>query len=109
MLPKQYTLDTAPAPTDSRVRVVVVPGKLLAVRRYSGRWTERNYLANRDELVRIIAAAGLNQLAEPRLARYNSPFSLPFLRRNEVLIEVDRLPAEAASKELELPAATGVH
>lgn len=94
MLPKQYTLDTAPVPTDSRVRVVVVPERLMAVRRYSGRWTESNFVARRDELVRMIAAAGLNQLSEPRLARYNSPLSLPFLRRNEVLIEVDRLPAE---------------
>lgn len=107
MLPKQYTLDTAPAPTDPRVRVVAVPGKLMAVRRYSGRWTESNYLANRDELVRIVAAAGINQLAEPRLARYNAPFSLPFLRRNEILIEVDKLPAEAANLAFPIPTGSG--
>jgi hypothetical protein len=109
MLPKEYNLDTAPAPTDSRVRVVPVPGKLMAVRRYSGRWTENNFRTERDELVRIIVAAGLNQLAEPRLARYNAPFSLPFLRRNEVLIEVDKLPAEAASTTLGSPTANGAH
>ncbi|MEO7387559.1 MAG: heme-binding protein [Gammaproteobacteria bacterium] len=95
MLPKQYTIVTAPAPTDSRVIVVPVAGKLTAVRRYSGRWTESNYLGNRDELVRTLDAAGVIKLSEPRLARYNAPFSRPFLRRNEVLIEVNTVPDEA--------------
>lgn len=93
MLPKQYTLATVPAPTDQRIRVIEVPGKLMAVLRYSGRWTESNYVANRDILLRIIAAAGIKPLSKPELARYNAPFSLPFLRRNEVLIEVDKVPA----------------
>ncbi|MEO7385362.1 MAG: heme-binding protein [Gammaproteobacteria bacterium] len=96
MLPKQYTPDNAPAPTDSRVRVVAIPGKLTAVLRYSGRWTESNFLTKRDELVRILAAAGIKQLTEPRLARYNAPFSLPFLRRNEVLIDVNKVPDQAS-------------
>ncbi len=97
MLPAQYTLDTAPTPTDSRVRIVAMPGKLTAALRYSGRWTESNYHARRDELMRILVAAGIKPLAEPRLARYNAPFSLPFLRRNEVLIEVNKVPAEATA------------
>ena len=92
MLPGQYTPDTAPAPTDSRVSVVAMPGKLTAALRYSGRWTESNYCAKRDELLRILAAAGIKPVAEPRLARYNAPFSLPLLRRNEVLIEVNKVP-----------------
>lgn len=92
MLPRQYALDTAPKPSDPRVRVVAVPGKLMAVRRYSGRWTERNYQENRDALLRVLGAASITPLAEPQLARYNSPFSLPPLRRNEVLVEIDRVP-----------------
>ena len=51
MMPGQYTPDTAPAPTDSRVSVVAMPGKLTAALRYSGRWTESNFCANRDELL----------------------------------------------------------
>lgn len=97
MLPKQYTIDTAPSPTDPRIRVVAVAGKLTAVRRYSGRWTESNYLGNRDELVGILAAAGVRPLSEPRLARYNAPFSLPLLRRNEVLVDVDLVPGATPS------------
>jgi hypothetical protein len=92
MLPRQYTLDTAPVPSDARVRVVAVPGKLMAVLRYSGRWTERNFAVHRDELLQALAAAGINPAGEPQLARYNAPYTLPFLRRNEVLVNVDRLP-----------------
>jgi hypothetical protein len=92
MLPRQYTLATAPVPTDQRIRVVERPGRLMAVWRYSGRWTERSYAVNRDQLLQALKAAGVRPLSEPQLARYNSPFSLPFLRRNEILVEVDRAP-----------------
>ena len=92
MLPRQYTLETAPEPSDPRVRVVPVPGRLMAVLRYPGRWTESNYVAHRDELLRALATAGIRPSGEPRLARYNAPYTLPFLRRNEVSVEIDRLP-----------------
>lgn len=93
MLPRQYTLATAPAPADPRVQVVEVPGRLMAVRRYAGRWTESNFVANREQLLRAIAAAGIRPLSTPELARYNAPFSLPILRRNEILVAVDRVPS----------------
>jgi len=91
-LPKKYTLETAPVPADSRIRIVREPARLFAVLRYSGRWTESNYNASRDELLAALAAAGIGVRGEPQLARYNAPFTLPFMRRNEVLIEVDSLP-----------------
>ncbi|MFZ1625707.1 MAG: heme-binding protein [Gammaproteobacteria bacterium] len=91
-LPKQYTLETAPVPGDSRVRIVSQPARLFAVLRYSGRWTESNYNESRDELLGILAAAGVAVRGEPQLARYNAPFIPPFMRRNEVMIEVDSLP-----------------
>jgi hypothetical protein len=97
MLPAGYTRETAPVPTDERVRIVPVPGRLVAVLRYAGRWTEGNYLARRGELQAVLATAGINPLSEPLLARYNGPFSLPFLRRNEIQVAVDRLPATATS------------
>jgi hypothetical protein len=92
MLPRQYTLETAPVPADSRVRVRAVPGRLVAVLRYSGRWTESNFLEHREDLLTSLSEKGIGTSGEPWLARYNAPFSVPFLRRNEVLVEVDKLP-----------------
>jgi hypothetical protein len=95
MLPGTYTVDTAPVPGDPRVRVSPAPGKLMAVLRYSGRWTEGNYVTHRDELLATLAKAGVRIAGEPVLSRYNGPLSLPFLRRNEVSVEIDRLPRES--------------
>jgi SOUL heme-binding protein len=94
MLPGKYSLETAPVPADPRVRVIPVPGKLMAAIRYSGRWTEGNYVTNRDELLATLAKAGIMSAGEPVLSRYNGPLSIPFLRRNEVSVEIDRLPPE---------------
>ena len=81
-------------PADPRVRVIAVPGTLMAVLRYSGRWTEGNYQTHRNELLASLDRAGIRTAAEPVLSRYNGPLSIPLLRRNEVAVEIDRLPQE---------------
>jgi hypothetical protein len=88
VMPDRFTLDTLPEPVDPRVRLREEPGKLMAVRRYSGRWTEKSYRENETLLLRAVEAAGLKPIAPPVYARYNSPFSLWFMRRNEVMVEV---------------------
>ena len=95
MLPTSYTLETAPIPTDGRVRIAEVPGRLMAVVRYSGRWTERNLLARTDELRAAVAAAKVDAIGDFESAAYDPPYMLPFMRRNEVMVEVNRLPASA--------------
>lgn len=93
VMPKRFTLETLPRPTDPSITLREVPERLLAVRRYSGRWTERNYRENERALLSAVRAAGLTPVSVPVYARYNSPFSLWFLRRNEVMVEVER-PAD---------------
>lgn len=93
VVPSGYTIDTAPQPTDQRVYLRQVPGKLVAAIRYSGRWTQANVEKYQAELEASLAAAGVKALLEPVVARYNGPFTLPFLRRNEIVVAVDRTPA----------------
>ena len=95
MLPTKYTFENAPIPTDSRVQVRAVPGRLFAVLRYSGRWTERNFTTRSTELLKLIDAERIEPMGEIRSALYNPPYTLPFMRRNEVMVAVDRLPASA--------------
>lgn len=88
VVPGEYTLETVPRPRDPRVRIQQVPSRLVAVRRYSGRWRIANYRENESFLLQAVANAGLQTVGEPEYARYNSPFRPWFMRRNEVMIEV---------------------
>lgn len=84
VLPKGVTLATAPDPIDPRVQLRQVPVTTWAVIRYSGAWTEANYLEHLSELTTALEAAGVATQGEPVLARYNSPFTPWFMRRNEI-------------------------
>ena len=89
MMPASYTLDTLPEPVDPNITLREVPSQRIAAVRYSGFWSEKNFLQNKLELISWIERKGLTIVGEPVWARYNSPFSLWFLRRNEVLIPVE--------------------
>jgi hypothetical protein len=97
-LPNKFTLDTAPKPTDSRVSVREVPGRLMAVLRYSGRWTEKNFSGKMSELKEAVELQSLDTVGEMQIALYNPPITPPFMRRNEVMIEVTNLPEAAADR-----------
>jgi hypothetical protein len=95
VMPARFTLETLPRPTDPRVFLREKPARLMAVHRYSGRWSEANYRRHEALLLNAVRAAGLEPIAAPEYARYNSPFSLWFQRRNEVMLEVAPTPAGA--------------
>ena len=88
VMEQKYTLDTLPAPVDSRIRIREKPERIVAVRRYSGGWSESNYRKNEQALLEALNTDRVETTGEPLLARYNGPFTLWFLRRNEILIDV---------------------
>ena len=95
MLPSQYTMETAPVPTDPRVRIRQVPGRLMAVVRYSGRWTAKNFEAKKQLLRSELAGQEVVPVSAIQSALYDPPYTPPFMRRNEVMVEVNRLPDAA--------------
>jgi hypothetical protein len=88
VMPSEYTLDTLPEPADPKVSLRQVPSRRMAAITYSGSWSRERYEKHRALLETFILKKNLQPLGEPVLARYNSPFTLWFLRRNEVLIPV---------------------
>ncbi len=88
-MPSQYTLATLPEPLDPQVRLRELPPARFAVIRYSGRWTDENYEAHLKILRDGMAEAGLSPRAAPVYARYDAPYVPWFVRRNEILIEID--------------------
>lgn len=87
-MPKTYQLDTLPTPNDSRVQLRQVPARKVAVYRYSGGWSESRYNEKLASFRKALENDGLETTGGPVLARFNSPFQLWFLRRNEIWLEV---------------------
>lgn len=92
MLPSEFSLETAPVPTDDRVQIKQIPGRLMAVLRYSGRWTEKNFAEKLSSLQQALERDSIKPRGEFQSAAYDPPFMPPFMRRNEVMVEVDQLP-----------------
>ena len=61
----------------------------MAVRRYSGTWSENRYRDNEDQLLAALDDDSIDVIGDPVFARYNAPFTPWFLRRNEVMVEID--------------------
>ena len=99
VVPRKYTRETVPQPTDPTVRIREVPARSIAAWRYSGRWTEENFRGYERELRTKLAALGLKPVPGDSaiIARYDAPFIPWFMRRNEVLIPLlEPLPAKPA-------------
>jgi hypothetical protein len=90
LMPAEYTLDMLPEPTDERVRLAEEPGRLMASVRYSGTWSKEGYEKNKALLEEYIRRRGLTIAGAAVWARYDPPFMPWFLRRNEVLVPVEK-------------------
>jgi hypothetical protein len=89
VMPSKYTLESLPEPQDSNVALREVPSCTLAAVRYSGTWSKKRYDAQKELLEEFIRNKDLRINGEAVFARYDPPFQLSFLRRNEVLIPVE--------------------
>ena len=93
IVPSEFTADNAPKPTNPAVYLREVPAERVAVVRYSGRWTDANIAQHRQALLKGLSSAGIRPAGEVVTAYYNAPFSLPPLRRNEVMVRIEAFPA----------------
>lgn len=86
-MPASESLQTLPTPKDANVRLRALPARTVAVAKFSGTWGATRFEEKSAELVRELSAAGLQRSGEPPIfARYDPPWTLWFMRRNEVMI-----------------------
>jgi hypothetical protein len=90
VVPRKYTLETAPVPTDPAVHLEEIPERMLAVLRFNGYTPYQRVQEFQQRLMATIEKNGIVTVGEPFLMRYNSPFSLGFWRRNEVAVEIQQ-------------------
>ncbi len=89
-MPATYTLETLPRPNDPAVHIVSVPSQTYGVYRYTGSIDATATETARRELLRLLQGSGWSPTGEPVSWFYDPPWTLPFLRRNEAAVTVER-------------------
>jgi effector-binding domain-containing protein len=87
-MPRSYTLESLPTPTDPRVKIVEVPEKKYAAMRFSGYRTNGRVENIEKILLEALAIDKIEVVGKPSYAGYNAPWTPPWMIRNEVLVEV---------------------
>ena len=92
-MPSSYTMETLPKPLDDRVKLVEVPQRTVAVFQFSGFFdNEDNRAEGRAILQKWLSDnPTYKAVGTPFYAGYDPPFTLPFLRRNEVLLTIEAI------------------
>ena len=90
VMPANYTMETLPKPKNPAVKIKEIAAKRFAVIRFSGWAADESLKRRTEELDAFIKSKNLKPLSVPNYAYYNPPWTLPFFRRNEVMIEIAR-------------------
>ena len=88
VMPLNYKLEEIPEPLDSRIRIQKLPARRLAVIRFKGYARQKSVNEVKVRLLSALQKSGIATVGEPFLMRYNSPWTLGFMRRNEIGIEI---------------------
>ena len=88
-LPLKFNIDNAPKPSNSDIKILNIEGGYYAVIKYSGRSSDKNFLKNKNILEKQLKQDNITIISPPIRASYNSPFTLPMLKRNEVMYRIN--------------------
>ena len=90
VMPSKYSMDSLPVPNNNRVRLKGILAKKFVVIEFSGTNSNENVTEHENQLMNYIEENQIKINDSPKYAFYNPPWSLPFLRRNEVMIEINQ-------------------
>jgi hypothetical protein len=87
-MPSKYTLETLPKPNNNAVKLREIPAHRVAVSRFSWYATDSRVARLQSELMEALKRDSIKTLGTPIYAGYNPPLSAPWLRRNEVMVDI---------------------
>lgn len=88
VMPAKYTIDTIPKPNHPSVMLREISDRLLGVISFSGRWTDQKAVQYTHILQRTLEEDGYTLVSQPQFARYNPPWTPPWMMHNEIWIQV---------------------
>jgi hypothetical protein len=97
VMPSKYTLDTIPLPNNKQIMLRKVPARKVAVLEFSGFANEKNTANRTQELLKWMDKNNLISTGSIELSRYDPPWTLPFLRRNEIIVEYAKSKTKKSS------------
>jgi len=89
VMPKKYSLETLPKPNDSRVQLVNIPTKKMAVLRFSWFRNSNRIDKMKKKLLSALYRDKIEMIGKSSYAGYNAPWTPPWMTRNEVMIEIN--------------------
>ncbi len=87
-MPSAYEMEDLPQPKDGTVTLHEVPERTVAAIRFSGWATGGKVKRYTRELMATLEENGIEVTGTPGLNQYNPPWTPPFMRRNEIAVEV---------------------
>lgn len=91
-MPSSFSLESLPEPMDAGVFLLACEERVVAVLSFSGRYHAKKSARLSETLQGLVVKEGLDAVAAPILAVYDGPMTLPFRRRNEILLPVNWPP-----------------
>lgn len=87
-MPSQYSMQDLPRARDERVEMIELPERQFAAIRFSGLSSASSFREHENKLIEVLKERDIKVTGTPFRAYYNPPFTPPFMRRNEVLVEI---------------------
>ena len=88
IMPSEYNIKTLPKPANKNINIKTVADKKYIVINFSGRNSDQNIKLHEKKIKKYIAENEIQVLSTPIYAFYNPPWTLPFLRHNEIMMEI---------------------
>ena len=89
VMPQEFTIETLPVPNNQDIKITALPKEKFAVIVFSGLVRESSYNKKVNLLNEFIKKKKLTPLSSIQIARYNPPWTLPFFRRNELMVKIN--------------------
>ena len=88
VMPSEYSMESLPEPKNDRVTLKKIPSQQFIVITFSGTSSDENVREHEEELIEFTKANNISVTGRSKYAFYNPPWTLPLMRRNEVMTEM---------------------